>query len=117
MAKAKYDIRDWNNDHSRSSKGITLTLEELKKFKRFTNNLNWLINKTINNFRLSFLAKEYFVFLIKQGELMLKLQKATDKDLKNIYSFLDTDRLLNFFFIGAYKNIWLKTSEFYACIY
>nr|WP_307916330.1 hypothetical protein [Mycoplasmopsis bovis] len=48
---------------------------------------------------------------------MLKLQKATDKDLKNIYSFLDTDRLLNFFFIGAYKNIWLKTSEFYACIY
>ncbi|MBT1318417.1 hypothetical protein FCL64_01970 [Mycoplasma bovis] len=31
--EAKYDIRDWNNDHSRSSKGITLTLEELKNLR------------------------------------------------------------------------------------
>nr|WP_307936328.1 hypothetical protein [Mycoplasmopsis bovis] len=37
----KYDIRDWNNDHSRSKQSwITLTLEEFKKFKRFTN--NWI---------------------------------------------------------------------------
>lgn len=42
---------------------------------------------------------------------MLKLQKATDKDLKNIYSFLDTDRLLNFFFIGDIKTYGLN-SEF-----
>ncbi len=33
VAKPKYDIRDWNNDHSRSSKGITLTLEELKNLR------------------------------------------------------------------------------------
>ncbi|QSF13825.1 YdbC family protein [Mycoplasma sp. Mirounga ES2805-ORL] len=29
----KYDIRDWSEDHARSSKGITLTLEELKILK------------------------------------------------------------------------------------
>nr|WP_307917813.1 hypothetical protein [Mycoplasmopsis bovis] len=47
---------------------------------------------------------------------MLKLQKATDKDLKNIYSFLDTDRLLNFFFIGDIKTYGLN-SEFMPSIY
>nr|WP_308699393.1 PC4/YdbC family ssDNA-binding protein [Mycoplasma zalophidermidis] len=31
--EAKYDIRDWSEDHARSSKGITLTLEELKALK------------------------------------------------------------------------------------
>ncbi|WP_406616718.1 YdbC family protein [Mycoplasmopsis adleri] len=30
-SEPKYDIRDWSEDHARSSKGITLTLEELKK--------------------------------------------------------------------------------------
>ncbi|EGV00448.1 YdbC family protein [Mycoplasmopsis columbina] len=29
----KYDIRDWSEDHARSSKGITLSLEELKTLK------------------------------------------------------------------------------------
>jgi hypothetical protein len=29
----KYDIRDWSPDHSRMSKGITLTEEELKALK------------------------------------------------------------------------------------
>ncbi|VEU75340.1 Uncharacterized protein conserved in bacteria [Mycoplasmopsis maculosa] len=29
----KYDIRDWSEDHSRSSKGITLSLEELISLK------------------------------------------------------------------------------------
>ncbi|UUD35015.1 PC4/YdbC family ssDNA-binding protein [Mycoplasmopsis caviae] len=29
--EAKYDIRDWSEDHTRSSKGITLNLEELKR--------------------------------------------------------------------------------------
>ncbi|WP_029905577.1 YdbC family protein [Mycoplasmopsis opalescens] len=32
-AGPKYDIRDWSADRSRSSKGITLTLEELKVLK------------------------------------------------------------------------------------
>ncbi len=27
----KYDLRDWSPDHSKMGKGVTLTLEELKK--------------------------------------------------------------------------------------
>lgn len=27
---AKYDIRDWNEDHTKCGKGITLTYEELE---------------------------------------------------------------------------------------
>ena len=27
----KYDIREWNEDHTRCGKGVTLGLEELKK--------------------------------------------------------------------------------------
>lgn len=29
----KYDIRDWNSDHTRMGKGITLTLDEYEKLK------------------------------------------------------------------------------------
>ncbi|MCS4536953.1 MULTISPECIES: YdbC family protein [unclassified Mycoplasma] len=29
----KYDIRDWSEDYARSSKGITLSVEELKTLK------------------------------------------------------------------------------------
>ena len=29
----KYDIRDWNEDHTRMSKGITLTAEEAEVLK------------------------------------------------------------------------------------
>lgn len=29
----KYDIRDWNEDHSHMSRGITLTVEEMKKLR------------------------------------------------------------------------------------
>ncbi|VEU78159.1 YdbC family protein [Mycoplasmopsis columbinasalis] len=32
-SQPKYDIRDWSEDHSRASKGITLTLEELTILK------------------------------------------------------------------------------------
>jgi len=28
--QAKYDIRDWNEDHSRMTRGITLTEEEMQ---------------------------------------------------------------------------------------
>ncbi|AIA29570.1 hypothetical protein MCFN_02160 [Mycoplasmopsis californica] len=38
----KYDIRDWSEDHARSSKGITLTAEELKELKL-------LIDKEVEN--------------------------------------------------------------------
>ncbi|MBW9173380.1 YdbC family protein [Clostridium estertheticum] len=31
--EAKYDIRDWDADHKKMGKGITLTIEELKGLK------------------------------------------------------------------------------------
>lgn len=29
----KYDLRDWNEDHEKMGKGVTLTREELEKLK------------------------------------------------------------------------------------
>lgn len=37
---AKYDIRSWNEDHSKSSKGVTLTIQELSELKRVLNLLD-----------------------------------------------------------------------------
>lgn len=34
---AKYDIRAWNKDHTKSSKGVTLTLQELVALKKALN--------------------------------------------------------------------------------
>lgn len=36
----KYDIRDWSQDHSKMTKGITLSLDELKKLKELLNNMD-----------------------------------------------------------------------------
>lgn len=36
----KYDIRDWSQGHSKMGKGITLSLDELKKLKELLNNMN-----------------------------------------------------------------------------
>lgn len=33
----KYDVRDWNPDHTRMTKGITMTEEELKKLVELFN--------------------------------------------------------------------------------
>ena len=33
----KYDLREWNPDHSRMGKGITLTDEEVETLKAFLN--------------------------------------------------------------------------------
>jgi len=35
----KYDIRDWNEDHTRMGKGITLTEDEIEKLKNIINHL------------------------------------------------------------------------------
>ena len=35
--EAKYDLRDWSDDHTRMSKGITLTEEEIVKLKKLLN--------------------------------------------------------------------------------
>jgi len=36
---AKYDIREWNEDHTQMSKGLTFTLEEVKALKDLLNQL------------------------------------------------------------------------------
>lgn len=36
---AKFDIRDWSPDHTRMSRGITLTAEEIIKLTSILNNL------------------------------------------------------------------------------
>lgn len=35
----KYDLRDWNEDHSRMGKGITFTEDELNKLKETLDNM------------------------------------------------------------------------------
>ncbi|GAA0080001.1 YdbC family protein [Clostridium sp. CTA-6] len=35
----KYDLRDWTPEHEKMGKGITLSVEELKKLKDILNNI------------------------------------------------------------------------------
>lgn len=37
--EAKYDLREWDTEHEKMGKGITLSLEELKKLKILLNEL------------------------------------------------------------------------------
>lgn len=36
---AKYDIREWDEKHGKMGKGITLSVDELKKFKELLNSI------------------------------------------------------------------------------
>lgn len=38
--EAKYDIRDWDSEHKKMGKGVTLTVEELKKLKDILNEID-----------------------------------------------------------------------------
>jgi hypothetical protein len=38
--EAKYDIRDWDAEHQKMGKGVTLTLEELKKLRDILNEID-----------------------------------------------------------------------------
>lgn len=38
--EAKYDIRDWDTEHVKMGKGVTLTVEELRKLKEILNNMS-----------------------------------------------------------------------------
>lgn len=38
--EAKYDIRDWDSEHKKMGKGVTFTVEELKKLKDLLNMIN-----------------------------------------------------------------------------
>lgn len=35
----KYDLRDWDSEHKKMGKGITLSIEELKKLKEMLNKM------------------------------------------------------------------------------
>lgn len=35
----KYDIREWDQDHEKMGKGVTFTIDELRKLKDFLNGL------------------------------------------------------------------------------
>ena len=37
--EAKYDIRDWHAEHQKMGKGVTLSVEELRKLKDILNNM------------------------------------------------------------------------------
>ncbi len=37
----KYDLRDWAPDHTRMGKGVTLSVEELKKLRDLLNELEF----------------------------------------------------------------------------
>lgn len=36
---AKYDIREWDEKHEKMGKGVTLSVDELKKFKELLNSI------------------------------------------------------------------------------
>ncbi|MNE95772.1 hypothetical protein D3C80_1939070 [compost metagenome] len=38
--EAKYDLRDWAPGHEKMGKGITLSVEEVKKLKEILNNID-----------------------------------------------------------------------------
>lgn len=38
--EAKYDLRDWDSDHNKMGKGVTLTKEELKALKELLNSMD-----------------------------------------------------------------------------
>lgn len=38
--EAKYDIRDWDSEHKKMGKGITLSIEDLKKLKDIFNSMD-----------------------------------------------------------------------------
>ena len=37
--KAKYDLRDWSPEHEKMGKGITLTIDELKRLRKLLNEM------------------------------------------------------------------------------
>ncbi len=39
--EAKYDIRDWDENHEKMSKGVTLDIDEIKKLKELLNSINF----------------------------------------------------------------------------
>lgn len=40
--EAKYDIRDWDSEHKKMGKGVTLNIDELKALKEILNRMELL---------------------------------------------------------------------------
>ncbi|WP_017416241.1 YdbC family protein [Clostridium tunisiense] len=40
--EAKYDIRDWDSEHKKMGKGVTLNIDELKALKEILNGMELL---------------------------------------------------------------------------
>ena len=40
--EAKYDIRDWDSEHQKMGKGVTLSIDELKSLKEILNGMELL---------------------------------------------------------------------------
>ncbi|MBU5593226.1 hypothetical protein KQI89_15865 [Clostridium sp. MSJ-4] len=38
--EAKYDLRDWDSEHKKMGKGVTLSAEELKELKELLNGMD-----------------------------------------------------------------------------
>lgn len=38
--EAKYDLRDWSPEHEKMGKGVTLSIDELKKLRDLLNEMN-----------------------------------------------------------------------------
>ena len=38
--EAKYDIRDWDEDHQKMGKGITLSIDEVRELKKILNDID-----------------------------------------------------------------------------
>ncbi|HHY70444.1 MAG TPA: hypothetical protein GX519_02030 [Thermoanaerobacterales bacterium] len=38
--KPKYDLRDWDPEHEKMGKGVTLSVDELKKLRDILNNMD-----------------------------------------------------------------------------
>ncbi len=38
--KPKYDVRDWDPEHEKMGKGVTLSFDELKKLKEILNDMD-----------------------------------------------------------------------------
>ena len=38
--EAKYDLRDWGPEHEKMGKGVTLSIDELKKLKELLNKMD-----------------------------------------------------------------------------
>ena len=99
----KYDLRDWNENHDKMGKGVTLTQEELDKLtiQIVKNNLPEESTKESTSIALIFVdGKEpmYFIYEPKKELRTISKEELTklfnDKELESIYNQTEITRKL-----------------------